>query len=101
MKNVLMAIIASTILISPAFAQNQGGNNQGGNNNNQGGGYQAGFGGSLDAAVRPLQVFGLGIGQAGNLMPPFRASSIRRSRSDVFWDSVAVFGFTPAASYMR
>jgi len=38
MKNVLTAIIASTILISPAFAQNQGGNNQGGNNN-QGGGY--------------------------------------------------------------
>jgi hypothetical protein len=42
-----------------------------------------------------------GIGQAGNLMPPFRASSIRRSRSDAFSASVAVFRFTPAASYMR
>jgi hypothetical protein len=42
-----------------------------------------------------------GIDQAGNLKPPFRASSIRRSRSDVFSASVAVFRFTPAASYMR
>ncbi len=41
------------------------------------------------------------IGQAGNLMPPLRASFIRRVRSDAFSLSVAVFGFTPAASYMR
>jgi MYXO-CTERM domain-containing protein len=41
MKNVLTVIVASTILTSPAFAQNQGGNNQGGNNNNQGGHYSA------------------------------------------------------------
>ncbi len=61
---------------------------------------QAGAG-SLDEAVRPLQVFWLGIDQAGNLMPPFRASSIRRSRSDAFSASVAVVRFTPAASYMR
>jgi hypothetical protein len=33
MKNIFTAIVASTILISPAFAQNnQGNNNQGGNN---------------------------------------------------------------------
>ena len=42
-----------------------------------------------------------GMGQAGNLMPPFRASPIRRIRSDAFWALVAVFRFTPAASYMR
>jgi hypothetical protein len=36
MKSILTAVVASAILISPAFAQNQGGNNQGGNNNNQG-----------------------------------------------------------------
>ena len=48
-----------------------------------------------------LQVFWLGIGQAGNLMPSLRASSIRRSRSDAFSASVAVCRFTPAASYMR
>ena len=42
-----------------------------------------------------------GIDQAGNLMPPLRASFIRRVRSDAFSPSVAVFRFTPAASYMR
>ena len=57
--------------------------------------------GSLDEAARPLQVLWLGTDQAGNLMPPFRASSIRRSRSDVFSASVPVFRFTPAASYIR
>jgi len=41
------------------------------------------------------------IGQAGNLMPPFRASSIRRSRNNAFSASVAVLMFTPAASYIR
>src|SRR5262245_56925147 len=41
------------------------------------------------------------IGQAGNLMPPLRASFIRRVRSDAFSLSVAVFRFTPAFSYMR
>jgi len=40
-------------------------------------------------------------GKVGNLMPPLRASSIRRIRSDAFSPSVAVLGFTPAASYMR
>jgi hypothetical protein len=40
-------------------------------------------------------------GQAGNVMPPFPASSIRRSRSDAFSASVAVFRFSPATSYRR
>ena len=37
------------------------------------------------------------VGQAGNLMPPFRASSIRRVRSESFSPSVAVIKSTPAA----
>jgi hypothetical protein len=34
-------------------------------------------------------------------MPPFLASVIRRSRSDAFSPSVAVFRFSPATSYIR
>jgi hypothetical protein len=41
------------------------------------------------------------IGQAGNLMPPFRASPIRSHSQRCLSASVAVFRFTPAASYMR
>jgi uncharacterized protein YdeI (BOF family) len=59
MKNVLTAIIASTILISPAFAQNQGGNNQGGNNN-QGGGYH-GAPGPIVGASLPVLAVGFGV----------------------------------------
>ncbi len=49
-------------------------------------------------AGRPLglQAFGYVIDQAGNLMPRFRASSIRRSRTDAFSPSVAVFRSKPA-----
>src|SRR5262249_8714862 len=38
-------------------------------------------------------------GHAGNLMPPLRASSIRRIRSDDFSPSVAVLRSTPPAPY--
>jgi len=56
MKNLLAAIVASTILISPAFAQN----NQGGNNNNQGGGYH-GAPGPIAGASLPVLAVGFGI----------------------------------------
>jgi hypothetical protein len=56
MKNILTAIVASTILISPAFAQN----NQGGNNNNQGGGYHAAPGPIVGASLSVLAV-GFGV----------------------------------------
>jgi len=60
MKNILTAIVASTILISPAFAQNQGGNNQGGNNNNQGGGFH-GAPGPIAGASLPVLAVGFGV----------------------------------------
>jgi hypothetical protein len=61
MKNILTAIVASTMLISPAFAQNnQGGNNQGGNNNNQGGGYH-GAPGPIAGASLPVLAVGFGV----------------------------------------
>jgi uncharacterized protein YdeI (BOF family) len=60
MKNILTAIVASTILISPAFAQNQGGNNQGGNNNNQGGGWH-GAPGPIAGASLPVLAVGFGV----------------------------------------
>jgi hypothetical protein len=56
MKSIFRAIIASTILILPAFAQNQGGNNQGGNNN-QGGHH--GAPGPVAGAGFPLLAVGL------------------------------------------
>ena len=59
MKNVLTVIVASTILTSPAFAQNQGGNNQGGNNNNQGGHYSAP--GPVAGAGVPVLAIGFGV----------------------------------------
>jgi hypothetical protein len=54
MKNIVTAIIASTIFISPAFAQN----NQGGNNNNQG---YYGAPGPIAGASLPVLVVGVGI----------------------------------------
>jgi MYXO-CTERM domain-containing protein len=59
MKNILTVIVASTILISPAFAQNQGGNNQGGNNNNQGGHH--GAPGPVAGAGLPVLAIGFGV----------------------------------------
>jgi len=56
MKNLLAAIVASTILISPAFAQN----NQGGNNNNQGGGYH-GAPDPIVGASLPVLAVGFGV----------------------------------------
>jgi hypothetical protein len=56
MKSILTAVIASTILISPAFTQN----NQGGNNNNQGGGYR-GAPGPIVGAGLPVLAVGFGI----------------------------------------
>lgn len=56
MKNILAAIVASTILISPAFAQN----NQGGNNNSQGGGYHAAPGPIVGASL-PVLAVGFGV----------------------------------------
>jgi len=53
MKNILTAIVASTILISPAFAQNQGGNNQGG-------GYH-GAPGPIVGASLPVLAVGFGV----------------------------------------
>jgi len=55
MKNILTAIVASTILISPAFAQNQGGN-QGGNNQ---GAYRAP--GPIAGASLPVLAVGFGV----------------------------------------
>jgi len=57
MKSMLMAIVASTILISPTFAQNQGGN-QGGNN--QGGGFH-GAPGPIAGASLPVLAVGFGV----------------------------------------
>jgi hypothetical protein len=57
MKNIFMAIVASTILISPAFAQN---NQGGGGNNNQGGGFH-GAPGPIAGASLPVLAVGLGV----------------------------------------
>jgi MYXO-CTERM domain-containing protein len=59
MKSIFTAIIASTILVLPAFAQNQGGNNQGGNNNNQGGHH--GAPGPVAGAGLPVLAVGFGV----------------------------------------
>jgi len=60
MHKVCAAIVASTIVIFPAFAQNQGGNNQGGNNNNQGSGYH-GAPGPIAGAGLPFLAVGYGV----------------------------------------
>jgi hypothetical protein len=59
MKNILTAIVTSTILISPAFGHNQGGNNQGGNNNSQGGHHAAP--GPIAGAGLPVLAVGFGV----------------------------------------
>jgi hypothetical protein len=59
MKNIFAAIVASTILISPAFAQNnQGNDNQRGNN--QGGRYHPAPG-PIAAAGLPVLAVGFGV----------------------------------------
>jgi hypothetical protein len=52
-----------------------------------------GFGGRLACEVKALGAC-LDIAQAGNLMPPFLASSIRRGCSDAFSASVTVSRFS-------